>query len=401
MEEMLKNPNGYQELKTLDNLILTKLNPNHIGFSPAPQELITYEASAKALGETIQNSIFNRVCELTEAKHIFYFIRNYQRQLVYLSNCIALYRHKFTTTGQHELYENYNRLLEQLSDLLADVLDFLGSHFPEYFDQDKEVPYAVKERAKKRFASKLTEITRLDNDKNHKLLKAVLLPAFEFQNDEPEYVATFRKINYLEVLLGEVAKVLTTANDAKESLKMKLIYLNFNSFLFFHYMIGEIKERVRKEEDGCTKICLLHWYMKRINQVGEKPGFALIHTGKAINEWLSQWLHEEINFVEKHWRQEKQGKPMLVKQPPNKKIKIHLSVSQAAYLMALFMDTGLFAKGEKANMVRFFASGFQTLQSETISEKSLSNKSTNRETGARTAVKDLLIKMINRINEGF
>ena len=215
----------------LDQMVLKTLAPEGPGFSISLKGFQVYEA-IKTLDINTKDSIFKKVLELDKEDEVSCFIRNDQGHLIYLCDCIKGYRDKCKAFHKSPAYPVYTQLLEQVSDQVAYLLNFLNTYFTAYFDMDKETPIAVREKAKERFALKIMEISQFVVFIHDKLLKAVLLPAFEFQNDGPENVATYRRIMYLEILLNEFTGVLKAGGDLQEALKWKLVCLNFNSLLF-------------------------------------------------------------------------------------------------------------------------------------------------------------------------
>jgi len=383
-------------MKSLDQLILRKLNPEDPAFSPDPKAFQAYQPLVRNMVVSLKDSIFKKVFEFTKEDEIACFIRNYERQLIYLSNCIEGYRDKLND-AENTGYSNYFRLLDQVSEDIACLLDFLNSYFHTHFDLDKEVPKTIKEKAKKQFALKIMKISQLGDFNQDKLLKTVLLPAFDFQIDDPENVATFRKIMYLDTLLNEIIEVLKTEDEVEEALKWKLFQLNFNSMLFFCYMQKEMKEVTRQKEEDSARICILNWYLKQINQVVENPGFALNPKWRPIKESISVWIREEINYIEKY-PSINDGKS-LKEQYPYAKLKVEPSVPQLGILIAILVQTGFVPEKERKKLVNAFTLVFRTDQVASISEKSLLNKSRELEISTRSWALDILSQATDFVKE--
>src|ERR1035437_5363490 len=100
-------------MKTLDQLILKTLNPENPLFSHDLKDLKTSESIIKKLDITIKDSIFKKVFELSKEDEVSCFIKNYQRHLIYLSDCIAGYRAKFNEENPE--YSPYIQLLDHVS----------------------------------------------------------------------------------------------------------------------------------------------------------------------------------------------------------------------------------------------------------------------------------------------
>lgn len=374
-------------MKTLDHLILNELNPANPAFSCNPGDCQTYES----LVRTTKNLIFKKVFQLIKEDEVGCYIRNYQRHLIFLSDCITGYRDKISQKSP--AYADYIRLLDQVSDHVVGLLDFLNSYFTTHVDLDKEVPNCVKEKAKKRFASKIKQISNLGDFIDDELLKTVLLPAFEFQIDGSENTTTFRRITYLEVLLNEIIDILKKKDDVEDRLKLKLIYLNYNSFRFFYYLQNELKESISAKMDGPAKICALNWHLKQISQMGEKIGFALNPQTRSIKERLLDWIREEISYIEKF------PNKTVAHQSSEEKINIGSSVPQLGSIIAIMVKLGFITERERKKLVKMFARGFKTMNSPMISEKHLYNQSKDPASSAREWVKNNMIKAINLINE--
>jgi len=82
------------------------------------------------------------------------------------------------------------------------------------------------------------------------------------------------------------------------------------------------------------------------------------------------------------------------------KIKTKLTVSQLSYLFRVLIDLEVFKQRTKSDVLKFISDNFQTSNAEEISLNSLRSKYYTVDDSTRDAVKDVLIRMLKKIEKG-
>lgn len=97
--------------------------------------------------------------------------------------------------------------------------------------------------------------------------------------------------------------------------------------------------------------------------------------------------------------QDQRISPTLNGNPQNTKIETNLSVSQLAYLFRLMYETGYLKVRNQTDLLQFIADNFMTGNTHTISTRSLRSKYYNVDSATRDSVKELLVKVLEKLNQ--
>ncbi len=392
-------------VEEIDCLILEKLNPLNLALLTV-EEIQHYKTVCHPLKETVKNALFKEVLYQSQERGIESFIHLFQAHLVYLSDTITSYQWQIMPKVDDTILNEYQSLLEVASSSsVVGIISHINCQFSKYFNGNGKVPLAILEKTKSLFFQELNEIKRHSrNLRKSKLLAVAINPLEEFlvfdqnlEEDDPKKVITFRKINYLKILMKEVRCVLKSKDSTEETLKDTLIYINFNTYFFFQYITCEIDQMVLREKDHYARRYKLLWYQKKIKQIEEKQGISLKPERRPIKEQLSGWISEELALLGSYI----EGGEIIipVKVPEDFKLESRLPVEQLSYFLHICMEVGVIANKNRKNVMRFFSLNTQSLLKENISAKSLRNKSYSPEQRTRTAVKNIVIYMLNLINQ--
>jgi hypothetical protein len=112
----------------------------------------------------------------------------------------------------------------------------------------------------------------------------------------------------------------------------------------------------------------------------------------SLKEQVSQWIEEEIKFLETGPQE-----IISLKMPEEQDEKLHLSLSvgKTALLIRLMVLDKVITNRVVADVLRIMVKTVTTLQRENISFGSLETKYHNPERGTINAVKDMLFRWIN------
>jgi hypothetical protein len=200
-----------------------------------------------------------------------------------------------------------------------------------------------------------------------------------------------KQVDYFEHLLAE----LTLEADAHEV----LLYMNFNSRKYFHYYIQVVTSRFESEDTSLGKLEKLRYEQKIVNQVPCEFGVAYTDKYPPLQQMIGDWISEEIQFLERtsetpivHSLQEKG----VVKK--DFKLEFDMSVSQFAFFIKSFIETGVIQNKNVSELIRFLARFVKTKRSENISYESFRIKYYNVEDSTKDAVKNTFHTAIGFIN---
>ncbi len=284
---------------------------------------------------------------------------------------------------------------------IESLLTYIETYFSKYFNLNEKIPESYRQIARQDLSEDTANLKQELNKRSldTQLVKLVLQPLRSFLSHSREPI-TFRRLIFLKEFKKELVELIE-ANPEPASLESgiftSMVYLNFNSTRFSEYCFMRIKEAYSSKDTLSGQIESLAYFFKRANQVSEKPGFAYIPTLKSLKEQISDWIAEETFFLEK---KQQLTLNLSLKRPEsdmsNFKLLTELSVPQAAYLVRLFIETGLFKNNNIIEVVRFFAKHIQTKRTENISIESFRSKFYNADRSSRETIKDLLIKLLNQ-----
>lgn len=102
----------------------------------------------------------------------------------------------------------------------------------------------------------------------------------------------------MKYLLKELFS-LNSKPDFSEALFEHLFYLNFNSYHFLLFATAKIRSEVETLPSMTAQLEHLSLTLKKLNQAQVKPSFGLKPLRESLKNLLSNWLEEEIHFIEK------------------------------------------------------------------------------------------------------
>jgi len=170
-----------------------------------------------------------------------------------------------------------------------------------------------------------------------------------------------------------------------------MIYLNFNAYHFLTYSTKLICNEIQNLSSLTAQLEHLSYWIKRINQLQVKPGFAFKCNRNSIHDQLSTWLVEELHFVEKK-------KQLTLMIPPadsaaakdDFKVITILSVQQLAYTIRIFKEAGIITNSNQSELMRFFSKHFSSARNENVSPASLRVKYYNLEESTINSIQEVL-----------
>ncbi len=282
----------------------------------------------------------------------------------------------------------------QQNELLA-LIDHLQHYYLNYFNQNAFSPIIYHQRSVAQLSDIVNMVAnKVENGKLNFELKACLLKWISDLSDNVgKRKYTFHSLYYFENIISKMAEIDYTSEDAENSLTSVLTCFNYNSLSFFVFRQKTIRNSSEKFQTSEEKLNFLYRQKAEISSSPEMKDIAYDPSWPSIKTMIGNWLTEEILLAEKSL-----SKASEVVVP---KIPLEMSVAHLSCLIHLLYEESVFATQNLQSIFKCFASYFQSKRQAVISPGSLSKEfySIDQHTAAR--VRDLLQRMVLRINRNF
>lgn len=393
----------HSELEILKSLVFDKLS-----FSTPETTTNLKIEELLCLAQTeqikIKRKLFETCYQLTDEYRLDLYIHSIQNEITHLADLLYNYIGSdeiiLSSPANNQL--NFRGLQISVLLILEDILLTLETIFSKYFNIDALIPNRKREIAIRQFSDSLVDFSNYKNCVSPKLFQIITFPLKNFIDDPS--TSTYHRFYYLKSYLSELFNLWDTEvgqEDISSEIKVKLIYLNFNTISYFNYVTSEISKDVSKLDSLTEKLDQLSWYLKEINQTLVAPGLAYTPHQISIKELLSEWLVEEVCHLDKKRSQFVNNNQLSINPTDGDfKLVTELSVPQYAFLLRTFVETGLFKnKKQDKPLTQLFATITQTKGAESISPKSLRQHFYKDDYRTREVVKNAVIKILNYIQK--
>ncbi len=135
---------------------------------------------------------------------------------------------------------------------------------------------------------------------------------------------------------------------------------------------------------------------KTINQLRMKLNCFLSPNMPSLKEQVNSWIEEEIKFLQ---TEPVVSVPVKTESETDSKIQTSLSVSKLALLVRLMVIDKIITNRTVAQVLRLISRTFATSQSDNIGFSSFESKYHKTDKGTISAVKDMLFRWINILNQ--
>ncbi len=280
------------------------------------------------------------------------------------------------------------------------LLAFLQSHFCEHFDQDALLPEIHRRKSVANTKQLYVEImTRLSSNQSDKSWIEVFIRPIEVFLTQAH--ASFRQADYVKELVAGLNDAIPAEPKGIESEKIRplLVHFNFNSKACFDHYINYFSAQITEADSVSERLEKLAFAYKTINQIQVKPGLIYDSKARPLTDQLSDWLLQEINYLER--KVELVAKGSLSDDPTIRKefkLDFDMSVAQFAYFIRTFIEAGVIQNKNISELIRFLARFVKTKRSENIAYESFRMKYYNVESSTKDSVKNLLHTAIGYIN---
>jgi hypothetical protein len=286
---------------------------------------------------------------------------------------------------------------------LEEILRLIENSFQNYFDLDTQIPELTRERVLK--ALKESSILLEGNLSKFKIDLALLSICVSAVTDllkEPDLKITYRKVSWIKELIAELLQLGETSQEGASlntEVQSMLLHLNYNTTFYLKYCTEIISRELSVDETLTGRLEKLAFHYKVVNQSIVKPDFVFNLSSPSLKEQLSEWILEEIQFLER-----KQQLSSVFSAPAEEHLKkdfklvFDMSVSQFAYFIKTLTETGVIQNKNVSELIRFLSKFVKTKRSENISYESFRIKYYNAEDNTKGAVRNLLHTAIGYIN---
>ncbi len=287
-----------------------------------------------------------------------------------------------------------------LYDQLADVLNLIRNELSEYFCRDAKVPESDKMKILASIQESYKNLQHRMDGKENKLIATCSSHIKRFiEGMEPKI--TYRKVQYMEVLTESIGRFLHSCNDdlPEEEIRTFLVSVDFNSAVYFKYYTEFIQGQLAQLDSNSERLEKLAFHNKTINQIQLTPGIAYDPGSRGIRTQLSEWISEEVEFLER--KRFLTTNAQIAESDFAKKdfkLEFDMSVSQFAFFIKSFIETGVIQNKNISELIRFLSKFVKTKRSENISYESFRIKYYNVEGNTKDAVKNTFHAAIGFIN---
>jgi hypothetical protein len=392
------------ELELLEELISATLHPENLDIKNLKEEnLHQWKEHAFREKERIRKQLIKQVFSSEKEEMIELYIQRHQFEIIRLADTVLHYISSKNDKGIHSntISNSVKDLYKQLYLYLEELLTFIEKHFAKYFDQEGAIPISYRQivelEVKKNDKFLQKKLSQLNVDPS--LIEIILHPFKHFQTTKS--AVSFREVSFLR----ELSKLLSNLEiredqNPNQIIIDNLIYINYNDLILLNYITKQFTSEIMKLSASAEQLEQLSLYYKNINQTQIKPGFYYYKQQQSLKEMLQSWIQEEIEFL-KTKRQLNMIIPAstIELEKQSELVQVALSAQQLSFFLKLLVEEKIILNKNQLELIRRMAKNFKTVGKEQPSAGSIRNKYYSVEQSTAKSIKDILIKMLNRINK--
>jgi len=396
------------QLEVLEKLISVEFSPGKIN-AQLSKEKFKQAATAFALEtERVKKALIHQVFTLDDDKRIEHYIQHHQKLLIQLTDQLLQYIPEPEKQNLINLTSDYGRtnLYQEFCTRLEELLSFIEKHFSRYFDLNTKIPDSYHYITSHTFAMRIPNLREVlaQNNLSPTLITYITEPFIEFIQRKESSVS-YKRLIFLKELYKELENLIQSNLQGEGLQKLvcaTMLYINFNSLKFFNHCARKIKESYQAKSTLNEQLEKLSHYLKIINQQQEKPGFSYKQNYKSLKEQLSEWVTEEIAFLEKKQQLSlpfKADKETFDITEKAFKIQLDSSVPRVAYFLKILVETRVIKNQNVLELIRFFSNFISTGHASHVSAESFRTKFYNTEDSAKLAVEKNILMLLNHIRK--
>jgi|GEM_PF-1544527 len=385
------------ELEVLENFVAKTLHPARLKqtdsvVSQIPQwrELIASET------DRIRKQFIHTVFNSKERQRELY-IQHHQVQLIRMADQLFQYLaiknpKRIYQTGRDNLVAT---IYKETFCCTEELLNYIEQYFTSYFDKEADVPrvYLLLNQRNLRSSIKTLRVKLAELNANADFIDVLIAPMFAFCQKKR---ASYRELIYIKDILRTL-----TVCEAISELKDLLVSVNFNSCTLVSQRIGEMVNTLNSLPETKDRTAQLSKWQKEINQIPGKPNIALKPNCVSLRDQLSQWITEEIQYLETRQRLLSVAPTLKVSSSINDEEKLNFSVSVnvLAILVRAAHESKLILNKHGTTVFNTVSKFSSTLQTKNPGAKSMDKKSHDPERSHKAKAINALQDMIRLIQD--
>jgi hypothetical protein len=389
----------YYILNNVEKLFYQMQQPEHLSgtmaLKTAAEWMLAFERECQAAVQTIKEIRY----ELSE-KELIRYIQLIYRDLIALIDRMRRFEHDFPQ-GVHE--EIFSRLIP----MLEVVLHYLESISDRCYEPAQRVPdHQFKLRVEELRLQSLVLRAKFRSKTIDADLQAVVLGYLEgFMRLKS---SSYQQLHYTQELLTELIDSLSTAaeGDLTKFLILKLIVLNFNSYLYYNYCKHRLAFLMTQEPNPKMQISRLRYFSKEVQTCIAITKSAMDSNAETVKQSLTNLLDAEIRYRE--CKSETIGREASQQMgaaaiSTGEKLVLNSNMHQLALIIGILskMNAFLLDKSGMKGLLGFFVRHVSTIGSKDLSIISLQKRVSDRNSPACLSLLALLEQMIVILKRDF
>lgn len=291
-------------------------------------------------------------------------------------------------------FSNSEQYLLPQNEFLA-LIDHLQKYCSGYFNEDAMAPISYHQRLVSQLTGDISAVKKkLNSSDLDASLIGCLLKWFDVTSESGGKVKfTYRSLHYFGYIIHQLGSLDCDFDNAEILLVSLLIRSNFNNLSFFVFYQDTIRNALHDFRDIQERLNYLVEQKAEVKSSPEVKNVAYDPSWPSLKTMIGDWLTEEILRAEKSLSK--------VNEVAVPKIPLEMSVAHLSCLIRMLYEESVFATQNLQFIFKCFAGHYQSKRQTVISPGSLSKEfySIDQHTAAR--VRDLLQRMVQRINRNF
>ncbi len=390
-----------QHLLNQLGVVVTELQNHHL-YQPCPTNrnnqtdvfigLINNQVTA------LKNELLTISLQNLSRKKVKQLVKLYQPGVIKILN--TLHQSPGTCKAERKCESCH---VKQALDSISDLLCFLREQFPFAFDQNMNIPAPISASQTVIVRNELETIslTLQEKEAGRALTKTLLHPLSDFLTNNQE--CSFCDLSYLHTWthkMNEVIRCRSTGKQLNKLLCKAAIEHDLNSANCIHCLESLITREYQSKPDVIEQLIILNYYLKCVNQVCVTAGNCYDPSRDSLKSCLSNWLIEEISFIEKKCHSYLEAVELKNRVPvQQERLTLMFSVPMIAIFIRAFVENKYLALVPKSAIFRFFSNHFSSAQSEMISENNLKNEYYELDPTAIEAFKEVVLELLKWVQK--
>ncbi|QDW25219.1 hypothetical protein FFJ24_010515 [Pedobacter sp. KBS0701] len=275
------------------------------------------------------------------------------------------------------------------------LIDHLQKYCSKYFNEDAVAPAMYHQRLVSQLSGNINAVRKILRSGNiDAALSLCLSKWFTLMSDHIGAVEfSFRSLHYFGYITNQLLESDALSTAGEIPLVSLLVRSNFNNLSFLVYLQDTIRNSPGYLGDKNERLDYLMEQKALMMSLPEVKNWVYNPAWPSIKTMITDWLQEEILLTEKAvCNKDEVAVP---------KIPLEMSVAHLSCLIRLLYEESVFATQNLQFIFKSVAGHYQSKRQSVISPGSLSKEfySIDQHTAAR--VRDLLQRMVQRINRNF